>query len=206
MGVASCRSISILSDVVFNHASVSFRFSIRVFLSISGRVCSGFSAGLRPGLALGARPWCPHLPHVRPLPLSISFSFPAQQLPLPLFHLLCPRCDPVDGYRRSSSPKVSAPSLHISSPLPPFLPPPRGFLASDAIPVRGLPSRPPRGSLVPLRASPRGPCVPLTDSRRGPRRGSLHAHVALGAAPCSVPGVARWILARAALAHVTFKI
>jgi hypothetical protein len=101
MVVASCRSIFLLSNVVFNRASVSFRFSTRVFLSISGRVCSGF---------LGQ-------PLARPLSLS-HFRFPLSNFPLPLFHLLCPRCDLVDGYRRSSDSKESFPS---PSSLPPLL-------------------------------------------------------------------------------------
>jgi hypothetical protein len=145
MVVASCRSIFLLSDVVFNRASVSFCFSIRVFLSISGRACSGFSA--RPG------PW-------RPLPLPISFSFPAQQLPLPLFHLLCPRCDPVDGCRRSSDAKVSFPSplLYLSLP--------------SSLPVRVAP--------LPLGARPRWcPCP-------SPRRGLVQPL----AAPCPSPRAA----------------
>jgi hypothetical protein len=100
----------------------------------------------------GPAPSAPTSHHAPPVPLSISFSFPAQQLLLPLFHLsstffaslyliffsraatsspslpplfhlLCPRCDPVDGCRRSSDPKVSFPS---PSSLPPFpLPCPR---------------------------------------------------------------------------------
>jgi hypothetical protein len=94
----------------------------------------------------GPAPSAPTSHHAPPVPLSISFSFPAQQLLLPLFHLsstffaslyliffsraatsspslpplfhlLCPRCDPVDGCRRSSDPKVSFPS---PSSLPPF--------------------------------------------------------------------------------------
>jgi hypothetical protein len=75
MVVASYRSIFLFSDVVFNRASVSFRFSIRVFLLISGCACNGLLA--RP--VVRPSPWraplAPHLPHARPLPLSISFYF-----------------------------------------------------------------------------------------------------------------------------------
>jgi hypothetical protein len=82
-----------LSDVVSDRASVSFRFSIRDLIPISGRACSGFRLGPRLGLARDLTqpgPWrvplAPHLPP-RALPLSISFLFPAQQLPLPLSHI-----------------------------------------------------------------------------------------------------------------------
>jgi hypothetical protein len=47
MVVASCRSIFLLCDAVFNRASVSFRFFIRVFISIRGRVAVGFRPGPR---------------------------------------------------------------------------------------------------------------------------------------------------------------
>jgi hypothetical protein len=48
---------------------------------------------------------------MRPLSSPSHFSFLVQQLSSPslppLFHLICPRCDLVDGCRRSSDPKVS---------------------------------------------------------------------------------------------------
>jgi hypothetical protein len=74
-------------------------------------------------------PLAPSSPHA---PLSLShFLFPCSNFPLPLFHLPCPRCDPVDGCRRSSSPEVSSAS-HLLSLLP-------------LSPARGLPDRPPPG-------------------------------------------------------------
>jgi hypothetical protein len=81
MGVASCRSIFLLSDVVFNRvfASSRFRFRSTIGFPISGCVCRGIStrgmARLDPaqlGPALAHAPLAPYLlPHVRPL-LSIS--------------------------------------------------------------------------------------------------------------------------------------
>jgi hypothetical protein len=178
MVVASCRSIFLLSDVVFNRASVSFCFSIRVFLSISGRACSGFSA--RPG------PW-------RPLPLPISFSFPAQQLPLPLFHLLCPRCDPVDGCRRSSDAKVSFPSPLLYLSLPSSLPVRVAPLPLGARPRRCPCPSPRRGLVQPLaapcpspRAAPSGPRgAPARSPSARPRR---CPYPPLGVAPSGLPG------------------
>jgi hypothetical protein len=93
MGVASCRIIFLLSDVVFNHASVSPRFGFRFAIGFrSVVVCVvGFRPGLRPSSTQPspARPglWprapgAPH-PHARPLPLYLIL-FPAQQPPLPL--------------------------------------------------------------------------------------------------------------------------
>jgi hypothetical protein len=41
MGVASCRDIFLLSDVVFNRVFVSFRISIRDWILICGLVCRG---------------------------------------------------------------------------------------------------------------------------------------------------------------------
>jgi hypothetical protein len=142
-----------LSDVVFDRASVSFRFSIRGLILISGRACSGFSAwsavrpGLRPDLA---RPLAraPTSPHVRPS-LSLShFLFPCSNfLSLTSTSLppSCPRCDPVDGYRRLSDPKVSFPSPLLAPsfpfPLPCARPSPPG-----GSPRRGPLVWPPGGS------------------------------------------------------------
>jgi hypothetical protein len=98
---------------VSNHASVSFRFSILDLFSISGRACSGSPAqpavwpGPWPDPALVRAPWR-LTPPMRPSSLS-HFPFPRNNFPLPLFHLLCRRYDPVDGCRRSSSPEVSSP-------------------------------------------------------------------------------------------------
>jgi hypothetical protein len=82
MSVASCRSIFLLSDVVSNRASISFRSSIRDLFSISGHESSGFSA--RP---LARAPWRPS-PMRAPLPLS-HFLFPRSNFPLPLLQLPC---------------------------------------------------------------------------------------------------------------------
>jgi hypothetical protein len=71
----------------------------------------------------GRVPLAPPPPmRANPLPLYLIL-FPAQQPPPtplpPLFHLLCPRCDPVDGCRDRPSPKVS-PHLPLSFPSSPF--------------------------------------------------------------------------------------
>jgi hypothetical protein len=92
-------------------------------------------------------PLAPSSPHA---PLSLShFLFPCSNFPLPLFHLPCPRCDPVDGCRRSSSPEVSSAS-HLLSLLP-------------LSPARGLPARRPR-------ARPPCPTPPGAQPLPGPQR------------------------------------
>jgi hypothetical protein len=53
-------------------------------------------------------------PPMRPLSSLTHFLFSHNNFPLPLFHLPCPMCDPVDGCRRSLDPEVSSP---FSSPL-----------------------------------------------------------------------------------------
>jgi hypothetical protein len=151
---------------VSDRAPVSFWFPIHGLFLITGRVCSGFPARpavwpgswpdpTRPGPAPGACPWRPHFPPCAP-PLSLSF-FPAQQLPSPslppLFHPLCPRCDPVDGCLRSSDPEVSSPSLPLASAS--FLSPctrPQPAAPPCAAPARG-PGASPARSPVPARAS-----------------------------------------------------
>jgi hypothetical protein len=181
MGVASCRRIILLSDVVSNRASVLFRFSIHDLISIRGRASSGFLA--QPWRA----PW--HLTPVRPL-LSLSFSFPSQQLHSPslppLFHLPCPRCDLVDDCRRSSNPKVSFPSPLLSLPPSPSLsrraphPALHGCLPRTTLPtslamVRRAPGRAP-GVVPRARPSARSGVTPRVWPRRCP------------AWPRSVPG------------------
>jgi hypothetical protein len=136
------------------------------------------SSPARPG------PWrtplVPHLPPMCAPSLSLShFLFPHNNFPLPLFHLLCPRCDPVDGCRRSSDPEVSSPLL--SSPS--FPPSPCGPLAGVAVPARGplaVPSHPP--------TRPRA--LPAQLARRGPNL---------------APGTRSPVPTRVALARATFK-
>jgi hypothetical protein len=100
MGVASCRSIFLLFDVVFNRASVSPRFGFRFAIGFrSVVVCVvGFRLGPRPSparhdlaqpdWALGYAPLAPHTPHAPPLSL-IWFSRAATPSPFlpPLSHL-----------------------------------------------------------------------------------------------------------------------
>jgi hypothetical protein len=177
MGVASCRSIYILSDVVFNRASVSFRFSFRDLIPISGRACSGFPA--RPGPAPGARPWCPTSPPCVPPPslyliffsrttTSLSLSSTSFALGVILWMVAADRRIP-----------RWAP---LSSLLPPFLPP----LA------------PPGRRRRPCAWSPRGPFAPPTRPRALPaqlaRRG-----------PNLAPGTRSPVPTRVALARATFK-
>jgi hypothetical protein len=93
MGVASCRGIFRLPDVVFNRVFVlsrfGFRFAIR-FRSVVVRVV-GFRLATQPSLAqpgpaLAVCPWCSTSPYARPPSLSLSLiQFSRAQLPL--FHL-----------------------------------------------------------------------------------------------------------------------
>jgi hypothetical protein len=124
----------------------------------------------RPDLA---RPWraplVPLPPMRAPSPLPLSFLFPHSNFPLRLFHLPCPRCDPVDGCRRSSDPKVSFPSPLLSPsfpfPLPACGPSPWCLASapSPRHPCAALPGAPlhvlPRGPCA--RPSPAAPCAPF---------------------------------------------
>jgi hypothetical protein len=90
------------------------------------------------------------VPHPPCAPSSLShFLFPRNNLPLPLFHLPCPRCDSVDGCRRSSNPKVnfSSPLLSpsVPFPLPARLvrPYPAASPTRPSLRPRGGPARPP---------------------------------------------------------------
>jgi hypothetical protein len=120
MGVASCRSIFLLSDVVSNRAFVSFCFSVRDLDSIRSKRVR--VVGFWPGPWRG--PWRPPPLRGAPNPSLSHFLFPRNNFPLPLFHLtlisLALGGIPVSGCRRSSSPEVSPP-LPLSSPS--FLPP-----------------------------------------------------------------------------------
>jgi hypothetical protein len=112
MGVASCQSIFILFDVVYNRAFVSFRFSVRDLNVISGKRVR--AVGCRPSLgprptcgaahpgSVLARPWRP-TPHACP-PFSLISLFPCNNFHLPLFHLSPPPLAlvgiPLSGCRR----------------------------------------------------------------------------------------------------------
>jgi hypothetical protein len=199
MGVASYRSILLCLMLCLIARPSRFFFRFAVLFSFSGRACSGSPArpaiwpGPWPGPAL-ARPLAPSPPCAPPSPLYLIF-FPRSIFPLPLFHLLCPRCDPVDSYRRSSDPEMSSP---FPSPLrssPSFLSPcacgPRPGPSArpcPPVPAARLPGaarwRDPCGHAVrPPRA--RSPVWP----RRAPDAGSTFTY-----ARSPVP-------ARAALAH-----
>jgi hypothetical protein len=143
MGVASCRSIFLLSDVVFNRDIVSFRFGFRFVIGFRSVVSCvvGFCPGPRPSPARpdlaqpGPAQRAPASP-MRPLsPFSlIQFSRTATPSPPPLSLPPCALGDPVTVIAGFWIPEVSSPSLSLplSLPLPslfppcmpPFLPPP----------------------------------------------------------------------------------
>jgi hypothetical protein len=183
MGVASCRSIFLLSDVVFNRASVSPRFGFRFAIGFRSVVACvvGLCPGPRPSTTQpkaaqpspGRAPLAPH-PHAH-LSLSlIWFSHAATPPPSPflppLSHLFA-LGDPVDGYRRFLDPKVSSPllslSLSLSLPFPLPCTRPCPPMCASLAPLGAASLAPARGPWPPRRRDP------------GPRRVSL--------APCSVP-------------------
>jgi hypothetical protein len=111
---------------------------------------------------------------MRPLFIS-QFLFLRSNFPLPLFHLPCPRCDPVDGCRRSSSPEVSFP-FPLLSPSFPF-----SLLARGPPCVRLLDGPPVQPSWrLPMHGPPRQPpcarpspaALPTGSPRRPPTLGS----------------------------------
>jgi hypothetical protein len=130
MGAASCRSIFLCLMLCLIARPSRFGFRFTVLFSFSGRACSGSPA--RPAVWPGpwpdpARPWrVPPGASPPPGPLSSlsHFLFPRSNLSLPLFHhsstslTLAIRCDPMDGCRRSSDPKVSFPSPLLSPSFP----------------------------------------------------------------------------------------
>jgi hypothetical protein len=90
MCVASCRSIFLLSGVVFNRVFVSPHFRFRFTIGFRSEVVCvvGFRLGPRPS---PARPGlAPKPPHARPSPSLSHLIFSEQQLPLPPFHLSLP--------------------------------------------------------------------------------------------------------------------
>jgi hypothetical protein len=107
-GLHHAEAYFFLSDVVFNCASVStrFRFLIRNWTPIRGRVCCGLPSGPRPTPPQRAPAGAPHNPPpcVPPLPLSHLVSLAATPSLPPLSHLLA-LGDPLDGYRRILDPK-----------------------------------------------------------------------------------------------------
>jgi hypothetical protein len=141
MGVASCRGIFHLSDVVFNRVFVSSRFGFRFAIGIQYVVACvvGFRPGPRPSPAWPrlARP-CPGAPlpppHAPPCLSLSSFNFPAHNShsPTSLSSPLCPRCSG-DGYHWILIPEVSFPLLS----LPPLL-----FLSPFPLPSLRAPSSP----------------------------------------------------------------
>ena len=188
MGVASCRSIFLLSDAVSNRVFVPFQSSIHNLDSIRGKRvrAEGFSPGSRPRLSRGSTqpsltPGVNLAPSPHAPPLS-HFLFPRSKFTLPLFHLssisLALGGIPVSGCHRSSSLEVSSPSLFLSSPSSP----------SPAHPCSVPRARP---------ADPDG--TPARLPRARPR-------VAPGGGPARrVPGARSLVLVRAALARVAFK-
>jgi hypothetical protein len=147
MGVASCRSIFLLSDVVFNRASVSpcFRFDSQLDSDQSSCVLWASVPSrdpAQPDLDTGRAPLAPHAPS-----LSISFCFPRSNLLSfslpPLSHLFAL------GYHRILDPKVSPP-LPLSSPFLFFLLSAPRALSPGHVPYRpSPPSRAPSGHAPP---------------------------------------------------------
>jgi hypothetical protein len=117
MGVASCRSIFLLSDVVFNRAFVLPRF--RFWLLIGFRSVVMRVVDFRPGPAPGAT----HTPCAPPS-LSHFVSHAATSSPSlpPIFHLLCPRCVSMDGCRDHPAPRWAPTSVSLSPSSPSSLP------------------------------------------------------------------------------------
>jgi hypothetical protein len=145
MVVASCRSIFLLSDVVSNRAFVSFRFSVRDLNAIRGKRVRavGCQPGPQPGPVRGVAPPRPTqprraagaLPPPMHVPPSLSFLFSRATTSLSLSSTSpCLGGIPVSSCCRSSSPKVSSPSLRLSSPS--SVPPPQPC-SPAAAPRRG---------------------------------------------------------------------
>jgi hypothetical protein len=132
MVVASCRSIFILSDVVYNHTFVSFRFSVRDLNAIRGKRMR--AVGCRPDPArpvawpTSAPPRRAPSPHPMcvPSPLSLSL-FPSRAVTSLSSTSPCPRWDSgerlppiVEPRGEFPSPLLSpySPSLSLRTALP----------------------------------------------------------------------------------------
>jgi hypothetical protein len=179
MGVASCRSIFLFSDVVFNRASVSPRFGFRFAFGFRSVVVCVLWASVpardptRPSPArLGvppARPWRPTPPCAPSLSLS-HLIFPRNNsLSLSstsLSHLFA-LGDPVTIFAgfwipRWAPPPLSLPPLSLPCVSPCFFHPPR------ACPCAAVPTPSVRDPLAPTR---RGRPGPLGARLRAPRGG-----------------------------------
>jgi hypothetical protein len=111
--------------LIAHPSRLGFRLAVCFRLVVVRAV--GFWPGPRPDpdRPLPPRPWRSHLPPCAPSCLYLIFfsrATTSSPSPPPLFHLLCPRCDPVDGCRQSSDPKVSFPSPSSLHPLPSLSP------------------------------------------------------------------------------------
>jgi hypothetical protein len=112
MSVASCRSIFLLYDVMFNRVFVSSRFGFRFaigFRSVVVRVVGFWPRNAtQPDPLWPARPGAPApLPCAPSSPFSslLSFNFPAQQPPLLHLSLPCGALGFEDGDRRIWTPR-----------------------------------------------------------------------------------------------------
>jgi hypothetical protein len=177
MGVASCPSIFLLSDVVFYRASASPRFGFRFVIGFrSVVVCVVIPS--RPATQPSRAQPGPACPARHPLPPFLSFVFPTQQLLLPLFHLsLSPRAlgDPVTVITGFLTPKVS-------SPFPPHL------SLSLSLPFPLFPARVP--ALLSCARAWRGLGGPLARPRRPPSTARRLPGTVPRAAPVARPGAA----------------
>jgi hypothetical protein len=177
MGVASCRRafLCLISCVRL----VSFRISVRDWISFNGRACSGFRSAVWPSPAQSGpvRPACPPPPD----PFA-SFDFSCAVTSLSLFHLsLSPRGALGFGVEIArvwipGGEFFPSPSLFSLSPPPPLL-----LLRTTLLPARPAPPRSqrqprPRPCAPPVAAPSPVPRPPCPGEPR-PRRAS----------PCAAP-------------------
>jgi hypothetical protein len=193
MGVASCRSTYLC--LMLRVHLVPFRISIRDLIPFSGRARRGFRSEKwlgptqpNPTQPSPARPCAPlaPTPPMRPLLLSLSFGFPAQQLPSPSSTSLSPWC-PRDWRRRS--PEFGPRGELPSPPLLSFSPSP----SSSFPPARALSfpcSRAPLPSPLAGGAAPPPPCPRRHEAAPAlpsPRRHAAPAPCSRGGAPAPPP-------------------